>query len=328
MPVLCIMASVLLQSGVYGFVSGRLGSTDSLALSCAGFGAAAVVFNAVLLVRRRRAGRGGAPVAPPPGAGRLLLAMNVVTAVTFLSFYAALSWIPSALATGIETAIGPAVLALLGLAGIGRRATAPGWAAAGLLVVLGGAIAWSFTGDGGMRSAGAAAGIGLVLVAGIGASVLALVSAELGRRGIDPVHATAHRFHLTFLCGGALLLVVGGTSAVRSADWPALLVTGVLAVTVPLFLLQRGLQGADPMVAMVLLTTLPGVTYLAETAFHGGFDGLSFALICALMAVALWYARLSREEPSKGAGDGDGTEAGSRAESGRRSGRESARVPG
>ncbi|MER5836913.1 hypothetical protein ABT116_40515, partial [Streptomyces sp. NPDC002130] len=32
----------------------------------------------------------------------------------------------------------------------------------------------------------------------------------------------------------------------------------------------------------ILLTTLPGVTYLAETAFHGSFDAVALAQICAL----------------------------------------------
>ncbi|MFM9372724.1 hypothetical protein [Streptomyces sp. Da 82-17] len=304
MPIVFIVASVVLQAGVFGFVSGRVDATASLALSCAGFGAAAVVFNSVLAVRRRR--RGAAGVAGPPRATGLLVLMNVVTAVTFLGFYASLSWVPSALATGIETAIGPAALALLALAGHGQRASRKGWVAAAVLVLLGLGIGWSFTGgrggeDGGAGgglavSAGTVLGLALVVVAGVGAAVLALISAELGRRGIDPVYVTAHRFHLTYLCGGALLLATGGLDRRWVLGPPVLLLLGVLAVTIPLFLLQTGLQRADPMVAMVLLTTLPGATYLAETVFHGGFDATSLTLICCLIAVASWYASLSREQ--------------------------------
>jgi hypothetical protein len=44
------------------------------------------------------------------------------------------------------------------------------------------------------------------------------------------------------------------------------------------------------MLAMVLLTTVPGLTYLAETAFHGGFDGLTFALVGCLVVAATWTA--------------------------------------
>ncbi|MGY5126124.1 hypothetical protein [Streptomyces nigrescens] len=111
---------------------------------------------------------------------------------------------------------------------------------------------------------------------------------------------TAHRFHLTYLCGGALLVAAGGPGRQGIAGPPTMLLLGVLAVTIPLFLLQAGLQRADPMVAMVLLTTLPGATYLAETVFHGGFDATSLALICCLIAVAPWYARLSRRGATGG----------------------------
>ncbi|MET9765040.1 hypothetical protein ABZ016_39270 [Streptomyces sp. NPDC006372] len=293
MPILRIVASVLLQAGVFGYISGRLDATASLTLSCTGFGAAAVLFNAALLVRRARRG----PAAGSPKATGLLALMNVVTAVTFLGFYASLSWVPSALATGIETAIGPAVLALLGLAGYGRRVTRQEWAAAAVLLLLGLGIAWSFTSTGGIQpSAGTAFGLALVVGAGTGAAVLALISAELGRRGIDPVYVTAHRFHLTYLCGGALLVAAGGPGRRWVAELPTLFLLGVLAVAIPLFLLQAGLQRADPMVAMVLLTTLPGATYLAETAFHGGFNATLLTLICCLIAVTPWYAWLSRQE--------------------------------
>ncbi|AJP03906.1 hypothetical protein TU94_22990 [Streptomyces cyaneogriseus subsp. noncyanogenus] len=294
MPVLCIVASVVLQAAVYGHVSGRLDSAGSLALSCAGFGAAALVFNAVLLVRGARRGP-GAPAAPR--ARGLLVLMNVVTAVTFLSFYASLTWIPSALATGVETAIGPAVLALLGLTRFARRVPWRGWAAAAVLVLLGVGCGVRFTGSHGLSGDAAVRGLTLVLVAGAGAAVLALISAELGRRGVDPVHVTAHRFHLTYLCGAGLLVVTGGTDGAWTTDLTGTLVTGLLAVTLPLFLLQAGLQRTDPMVSMVLLTTLPGATYLAETAFHGSFDPGALALICALIAVAVGYARVGGGEP-------------------------------
>ncbi|RXS84651.1 hypothetical protein EST92_10460 [Streptomyces sp. TM32] len=285
-----IVASVLLQATVYGLVSGRLGAADSLALSCAGFGTAAVVFNVVLLVRRR----GGGAVAQSERVTGPLLAMNALTAVTFLGFYAALSWIPSGLATAIETTVGPLAVALLGLAGVGRRPTGRAWAGCAALVVFGLAVAWRFTGTADLGSITGLAGIGLAVLAGTGAALLALVSADLGRRGVDPVRVTAHRFHLTYLCGGVLLAATGGAGHRWAAGLPALVATGVLAVTIPLFLLQRGLQRTDPMVAMVLLTTLPGATYLAETAFHGGFDPATLALICCLVAAAAWYARSPR----------------------------------
>lgn len=297
MPTLCIVASVLLQATVYGMVSGRLGAADSLALSCMGFGTAALVFNTALLVRRGSS-RGRVR---PPWALKSLLAMNVLTAVTFLSFYVALSWVPSALATGLETAVGPLVVAVLGLAGLGARPVRRDWIASVVLVLTGLGITLSFTGTVDLGSGRVLAGIGLVLLAGVGAALLALVSARLGRRGVDAVRVTAHRFHLTYVCGGLLLFGTGEGGHRWTAGAVALFATSVLAVTVPLFLLQTGLQRSDPMVAMVLLTCLPGATYLAETVFHGGFAPETLGLICALVLVAVRYARGSRTTPDPAA---------------------------
>ncbi|GAP48274.1 hypothetical protein [Streptomyces azureus] len=284
MPVLCIIGAVLLQAAAYGWLSGRYDTSGSLYLTCSGFALAALIFNVVHLARRRI--DGGERQQPAAG---LLLAMNVVTAVTFLGFYVSLAWIPSALASGVEAAVGPLAVALLGLAGYGRRATAKGWLASAALIVPGAAVAVSL-GDGATSGNGLLLGLILVVVAGFGASALAVISAELGRRGVDPVRTTAHRFHLTYLAGGALLAVEGGPGPRWLAELPVMLITGLTAVTVPLFLLQFGIQRTDPMLAMVLLTTVPGLTYLAETAFHGGFDGLTFALVGCLVVAATWAA--------------------------------------
>lgn len=287
LPVLCIGLSVLLQATVYGMVSGRLTAADSLALSCAGFGTAAVVFNAALLLRRRTDRR---PARPPWRVGSAIL-MNVLTAGTFLSFYVALSWVPSALATGVETAIGPLVVTVLGHTRHGPRPGPRAWASALVLTLTGLAIALSFGDRVDLGRGRALAGLGLVLLAGIGAALLALVSARLGRQGVDAVRVTAHRFHLTYVCGALLLLAAVADGQRPTWEAPELIVIGVLAVTTPLFLLQVGLQRTQPMVGMVLLTCLPGITYLAEASFHGGFRPLTLALICALVVVAAWFTR-------------------------------------
>ncbi|SCK09759.1 DMT family transporter [Streptomyces sp. WMMB 322] len=305
MAVICIVGSVLLQAGMFGYISGRLDPTDSLYLSCAGFGSAAVLFNALLLFRRGNRPR---RADPEPKATGLLVLMNIVTAITFLGFYTSLAWIPAALASGTEAAVGPIAIALLALVGYGQRATRRGWFAAGLLVLLGAGVAYSLTDLDGSEPAATAFGLALVVIAGVGAAGLALISAELGRREIDPVRVTAHRFHLTYLAGGALLVSQGGPGDDWTARLPEMLATGAAAVAVPLFLLQAGIQHVDSMVAMALLTTLPGATYLAETAFHGEFSGTSFGLILCLTAVAAWYAKTATKETDSAPAGGDGVE--------------------
>ncbi|GAU68740.1 Syd protein [Streptomyces sp. NBRC 110611] len=312
MPAILISVSVLMQAGCFGYLSGRLTPSGSLLLSCTGFFLSALLFTAVHLLRRaRRRGPAPAPARAltevPPAAPadrqrmiRLMLLMNLVTATTFVSFYVSLAWIPATLASGLETAVGPLALALLTLTlRLGERPRPRVWGTAAALAAAGGALAWSLT-DGADLDWSALAGLGLVIVAGVGASGLALVSKALGGLGADPVTVTAHRFHLTYLGAGALFLLQGH-SPHDSGIPPALIpLLGVVAITIPLFVLQIGLQRAHPMAAMTILTTLPGLTYLSETLWGGSVNIASLALTGLLVVLAAVSATPRRS------GEGDG----------------------
>lgn len=299
MPIVLIALSVLLQAACFGYLSGRLTPSGGLLLSCVGFACSALLFNALAAARRPR-GRpsAGGPRRPDPAAGArprnrgvrpLLLMMNGVTAVTFLGFYVALAWIPATLASGLETAVGPLAVAVLSLTlRGGPRPDARAWGMAVVLACTGGALAWRLTGAAADLGWSTAAGLALAVVAGVGASSLALMSQALGRCGADPVRVTAHRFHLSYI-GAAALLVLHGR-APTAAGMPLWLVpvVGVAAVTVPLFVLQVGLHRAPPLVAMGMLTTLPGVTYLSEVLWGATADpvGIGLTALMVLLAVA------------------------------------------
>ncbi|WP_326756657.1 hypothetical protein OIE73_38360 [Streptomyces hirsutus] len=309
--ILMISVSVLMQAATLGSLTGRLTPTGSLALSCIGFAASAVIFNAVLMLRGRGlGGRDRHRARRRSGTARLTLLMNLLTAVTFLSFYLAISQIPSALASTVETAMGPVAVLLIGAAAHRRRPTQGAMAGALLLVLLGLALAWRLapvrSGPPGSLWATVGALL-LVVVAGFGAAGLALVSSALGRAGVGPTETTARRFHLTYAIAGLLLL--------RDGNWadtglhPALLAgAAVCAVTVPLFLLQIGLQRADPLVSMTLLTALPGTTYLVEVAWGGPFDWTTLLLITSITAIAVARTLRKARRPAEPRGpDAAGT---------------------
>ena len=314
MPVAMIALSVVLQAGCFGYLSGRLTANGSLLLSFSGFACSALLFTALAAVRRRRR-RAAVPSGTACGGERravrrLLWLMNAVTAVTFLSFYVALAWVPATLASGVETALGPLALAVLSLLPrSGHRSTARDWCLAAVLAAAGGALAWrlnSGTGNGGSPLADGddwtgAAGITLVVVAGAGASALALISKSLGARGADPVTVTAHRFHATYLGAAALFVLRGGSPYDSGIPLPVLPLVGIAAVTLPLFVLQVGLQRANPMAAMVVLTTLPGMTALSEALWTGHLDPLALALTTAMVLLATANAT------GRGKGNGNGT---------------------
>ncbi|KIZ17554.1 hypothetical protein [Streptomyces natalensis] len=291
MPAVLISLSVLMQAGCFGYLSGRLTPSGSLLLSCTGFLLSALLFTALYLVRRGRPRSAVPGPAPAPAVRRrvrrLMWLMNLVTALTFVSFYVSLAWVPATLASGVETALGPLALAVISVVLRGGECPAPrAWGTAAALAVVGGALAWSLTGGAGMGWS-ALAGLGLVMVAGAGASGLALISKALGELGVDPVTVTAHRFHLTYLGAGALFVLQGGSPHESGVPPMVIPLLGVAAITVPLFVLQVGLQRAHPMAAMTILTTLPGMTYLSEALWGGGVNIVSLALTGLLVVLAV-----------------------------------------
>jgi drug/metabolite transporter (DMT)-like permease len=285
-PLVLIGVAVLLQAGSSGFLSGRLDGVQSLLFSTLAFALATVVFT---VIDRARRGRGRGVLRDH---GWLMVAANVLTAVTFLGFYLSLVYVPAALAVSIETAIGPLVIALVA----GRAARAGDHLVGWVLIGCSGALAWRLSGD----AAGAVplptlvTGAGLALLAGVGAAGLALLSKRLGRLAVAPVTVTANRFHLTYLAALVLLAVDPPAPAEAGSQVPLLVLVGVVAVVVPLYLLQVGLQRAEPLSAMTLITTMPGLTYLAQVAFGADFDPWALALTVVITVIAVGYARMPR----------------------------------
>ncbi|MDN3295060.1 hypothetical protein QWM81_13550 [Streptomyces ficellus] len=296
MPIALIIASLMLQAGTEGYLTGRVEVGDSLLFSFAAFAVTSLVFTGALLLRRAL---GGEPVAPAPAhrpaALRLVLAMNVATAVTFLGFYVALPWVPAVLANSVMAGVGPLAVAVLDP----RHRTSPaGWARAVALLAASLVVA-AWTHDGG-GAAGFAVlpGLLLVLLAGFGAAYIAQLSSRLAGVGAPPAWVTAHRFHLTYAAAALLLLTrEAGPAAGGGLSLPATALAAIAGVTVPLYLLQIGLQRTRPVIAMVLLTTLPGLAYAGQVAFGDTFDPWQLAVVCAFMVLAGFCARAESRTP-------------------------------
>ncbi|MER7107313.1 hypothetical protein [Streptomyces sp. NPDC000229] len=289
MPIALIVASLLLQAGTEGYLTGRVDVGDSLMFSCGAFAATSLLFNGALLARRAVGGGAVAPAAAHRSAAlRLVLTMNVATAVTFLGFYVSLAWVPAVLANSVMAGVGPLAVALLGPR---HRTSAAGWARAAVLLAASLVVA-ALTHDG-AETAGLAVlpGLVLVLLAGFSAAYIAQLSSRLADVGAPPAWVTAHRFHLTYAVAGLLLLLRTDGAADGGLSLPATALAAIAGVTVPLYLLQVGLQRTRPAIAMVLLTTLPGLAYAGQVAFGDTFDPWRLAVVCAFMLLAGYCAR-------------------------------------
>ncbi|MEE1927323.1 hypothetical protein V1J52_03855 [Streptomyces sp. TRM 70351] len=282
-----IALSTVLQDGAKGYLSGRVDVGDSLLFSAGSFFVAAVLFGAahLLTARSRPAAARRAP-GERRAVLRLCAAMNVLTAVCFLSVYTALTWIPAALTNGVTAAVGPLVVACAGLRGRTRPAAAT-WAFAGALLAAGLVLAVRMGGGpGGLTGPGSRYGLLLAAVAGVAVALLAVVSRRLADLGVGTTQVMAVRFHLTYVLAAALIALRGGPGAGWTADLPRLALLGVVAVVLPLYLLQIGLQRTDPLPAVVVLATSPAVAYAAQVAFGAAFDAVTAVLIGVLIALA------------------------------------------
>ena len=282
-----VVIAITLQALTNGLLSDHVDSTESLLLSFIAFGTSALVFGVVARVR------------PDPGRPairgarlRLMLLLNVATAVTFLGFYWSLSVIPAPLAAALETGIGP--LAMAGFrvrqsTGL-RRVAELGLGTLALLLALSVAVRMGAVGQLGRGHSPAMLpiGAGMAAVAGCSAAAIATISHRLGQLRVSPVQVTAHRFHLTYLLALTALIHSGGPAAGLTSSRVAFIATlAVLGASLPLFVLQIGMHRTAPLTVTVLASAVPGLTYLtAAVVGHQRFDAVSFALINASLGVA------------------------------------------
>lgn len=299
-PLVMILLGVILQAAVQGTLTSTIRPVDSLLFTALSFGLTTLVFLPLSwpLGRHQQRSRRGARVTST-GHLRLMIAMNVATAATFVSFYLSLSLIEAATASALETAVGPVALIALSPLLLGR-ATPLGSSRrvmTALLVMLGFTLAWhtlTLTPRDHIATE-VLAGVTLATMAGIGMAAVSLLSRRFGDIDVNPVTVTAHRFHLTYLLA-TILWLSSTPDAPSSAKLLSYAALGVVAVTIPLFLLQVGFQRADPLAGITIVVALPGMTYLVQLLNGAPAQPVTLVLLCAIMLAA--FAQSSRPIPA------------------------------
>ena len=288
LALLVIFVAIAFQAGVQGTMTAWIGTADAMLFSVLAFALTATVFSLLSISGKRwRVG--------PKMPARLMIVMNIATAVTFISFYASISMIPAATTGALQSAFGPIAVALLSFAVTRTSSSRLRWLIAIVLVLLGTVLAaqtWERdAGDSGT----AVVGVLLAILAGWGTASVTLISRSLGERRVSPVVVTAHRFHLSFIVA-AVIWIASGPPVPEPSHVLLLLGLGVLAVTIPLFLLQVGLQKARPFSAMLIVTTLPALTYLVQLLSGESTDPFHLLLIILIIGVSMIGMRSERAD--------------------------------
>lgn len=305
-PRVLVFTAVLMQASAQGLMSGRVTPADSLLFAVIAFGSSALVYLTALRLRGARADR-----PPVPPTWRLMVAMNVLTAVTFIGFYLSLTLIPASTTSALTTAVGPATVGLTLL--VTRRAspanshmaglTPAKWAFAAALCAVAGVLAvWSWDAGGAGSAATAAGGVLLAVCAGWGMASITVLSRRLGDVGVSALTVTAHRFHLTYGTAAVLWLASGDGVLPPGARLLSLAGYGAIAVVAPLFLLQIGVQRVDPLAAMMIIVTGPSIVYLVQVVTGAAFDAITLLLILSVIGLSAGYRVYDQRRAARSVG--------------------------
>lgn len=196
----------------------------------------------------------------------VLVALNVVTAISWIGLFIGLKYAEPAIVVAFMVALGPTATVWLN-ALIRRQGTPP---ASDIVVsvtiaTIGSYMIWiSASGNAGVEwGARSSFGIILAIVAGLSLALTNILVKLLFDRGFSGRQVLAHRFYGTIL----LLLGLVDHSAIVpeiSQHWFAIATIGLSTILVPLLLIQQGIRRVEPFTVNMVLSTAPIITFLFQ----------------------------------------------------------------
>lgn len=219
----------------------------------------------------------------------LAVAVNAMSAVTFVGFFLSLAYIPATAASVLEAGVCPVVAFL---ATFRKRAGgfAAGLASSGGILLLAVVIALVELSSSAPNPGSTLFGCSLAIVAGVSGAGIVLVSVAFASEGVSAMQVNAIRFHGAWVLSGAILVFSGGP-AISTGEWATSSAVGAFLGALPLIVLQFGVARSSPMTTELIMSALPGLVFLTDAAIAKSFDPVVAVLLCALIglsAVAAW----------------------------------------
>ena len=200
---------------------------------------------------------------------RDLVAINITTAVTWLSTFYALSYLEPAIVNVMALALGPAIMVLVGPQ-LRQQSTVMRVeiAVSAAICILLGVLAWSsFTGRSGLGRVSAghtAAGVVFTLICAAGSAVNIIYMKRLNDAGCNPGTVLATRFILMSVAGW-VLVALEGQNGIFAALLPGAIVA-VGGVGLPIYILQIGVRYTEPITTSLLISLSPLFAFVMELA--------------------------------------------------------------
>ncbi|MGW7518206.1 EamA family transporter [Streptomyces sp. NPDC054796] len=194
-------------------------------------------------------------------------AINVTTAVTWLSMLYSLKYLEPAVVSIVVVALGPVLTLLMGP--LLRRGSSVIGAeigvSLGISAVLGVLVWGSFTGRSGVGDVGtgqAALGMLFALLCGVGSTANIIYMKRLSETGHSPQAVLAIRFFLMIAISW-VMTALSDEPELGAGFVPGLIVA-VIGVGLPIYVLQIGIRHTEPITTSLLLSLSPLITFLLQ----------------------------------------------------------------
>jgi drug/metabolite transporter (DMT)-like permease len=248
----------------------------------------AVLGAAALRVSARATHAPGGPSGLAPGPVRALrahpadvLAINISTALTWISLLYALKFLEPAVVNAVSLAIGPAVTAMAspvlrrGTTVLGAEARVSAAVLAVIVLLCWGSVS-GLTSIGHVGLGRATAGLAATLLSGLGSAGTFIYAKRLSEAGVSPASALSSRFYLT--AGVSWVIAATDHLPRLAASLVPGAVVAVIGVAAPAYLLQLGVRYAEPITISLLDNLAPLLTYLLQL-LDGRLHPSAFSLL-------------------------------------------------
>ena len=261
--VVLLLLFAALSALVDVYAGNRLQELSPISMAAISFTLSAAFFLGLDLARR------GAPATFRPLSTHRhdVLAINVSTAVTWLSLLYALKVLEPAVVNVVGLAIGPVFTVLLGpLLRRGSRVlpaeVAVSVGICGFIAVLVWASVTGRSGVGAVGAGEAVVGILLTLLCGLAGTANVLYSKRLSEAGQSPQSVLALRFFLMLAITWAMVALSDDPRLAES--FVPGVVIAMIGVGLPLYVLQVGIKHSEPITASLITSLSPPFAFLLQ----------------------------------------------------------------
>ncbi|MGE7690012.1 EamA family transporter [Lysinibacillus sp. NPDC097214] len=256
-----LLLSALLTSVSQVYYANRVQGVHPFLFTGVSFFFTALLFNLIALKQRKTFAQVKSSIYD-------FLMLNGSSVLAFMGFYYALKFIEPAIVSSLEMGVGPFfVIIVTTIMAKGKiQATKAQWLitlgtfAASLLL-----IATALFGLSGIRITHPEDfiyGIIASVLCGLGAVLCTIYSKRLSNSGWSSSTILAHRFYAIIIISFLMTYDNLPTYLMQNIDW-IILVT-IFGVTLPTFLLQKGIQHCEPFFVMMSICFIPAFTFIFQ----------------------------------------------------------------